>query len=427
MEPVGEAKWSDRLPRLTGRRVAVGTAVLAVLAWACWKIFSPSAPPPPTVAVARADIEDTVLADGTLQAVRQVNVGAQATGQIKAIKADLGNDVSEGQPLVEIDSLTQQNALRNAEAALASAVAQSAAKRAALDQARLAFARQTRLLKHDAGSREAYEEAEANLKTLKAETAALEAQIEQAKVSVDTAQVNLGYTRIAAPISGTVVAIPVDEGQTVNASQTTPTLMKIAQLDTMTVCAEVSEADIPRVKPGQTVYFTILGEPDSRIYSKVRAIEPAAENFSNSCNASSGSAGSTTTSTTTSTSSSSSSSNTAIYYNALFDVANPGRKLRIAMTAQVSVVLTEAKDVLVIPAAVLGRPDGKGLYTVEVMDERGHLAKRKIKVGINNNIQAQVLEGLEEGERVVSSRAAAAAAAASASAPRRPPSLGRPF
>jgi len=421
---VSESAGQAWRAKLTWRRVAVAAAAVAVLAVGVRVLWGGSEPPPPTVAAALADIEDTVLADGTLQAVRQVNVGAQVSGQIKAIKVNLGDAVAEGQPVVEIDSLTQQNSLRNAEAALASVIAQRTAKLASLEQAELTFKRQSRLVKQDAGSREDYEAAVAGLKTLKAGVAELDAEIEKAKVAVDTAKVNLGYTRISAPISGTVVAVAVDEGQTVNANQTTPTLLKLAQLDTMTVCAEVSEADIPRVSPGQTVYFTILGEPDNRYYTKVRAIEPASENFSNSCNASSGTASSTTTSSTSSSSSSSSSS-TAIYYNALFDVPNPNRKLRIAMTAQVSIVLAEAKQAVTIPAAILGAPGRDGLYTVQVVKEDGSVEKRRVKVGINNHVTAQVVEGLTAGERVVSSRALAAASAGSYK-PRRPP-MGRLF
>jgi len=421
---VSESAWQALAAKVTWRRAAVAGVLVAVLGAGARMLFSGGEAPLPTVPAALADIEDTVLADGTLQAARLVNVGAQVSGQIKAIKVKLGEDVNAGQPVVEIDSLTQQNALSNARAALASVIAQRVAKVASLDQAELAFKRQTRLLKQDAGSREAYEEAVANLKTLKAGVAALDAEIEQAKIAVDTAQVNLGYTRISAPISGTVVAVPVDEGQTVNANQTTPTLLKIGQLNTMTVCAEVSEADIPRVKPGQSVYFTILGEPDNRYYTTVRSIEPAAENFSNSCNASSSSASSTS-STSSTSSSSSSSSSPAISYNALFDVPNPERKLRIAMTAQVSIVLNEAKQAVTIPSAVLGAPGRDGLYTVQVVKDDGSVEKRRVKVGINNNVTAQVVEGLTAGERVVSSRALAAASAGSFK-PRRPP-MGRLF
>lgn len=381
------------------------------IAW--WR--AGDAPPPPTVVVGRGDIAETVLADGEIEAKRQVTVGAQVSGRITALKVDLGDEVEEGQLVAEIDSLTQQNALRNAQASLAAVVAQRDAKQASLAQARLAFTRQTRLLKQDAGSREDFETAEANLKVLQADIAVLDAQIEQAKISADTAKVNLGYTRITAPISGTVVALPVDEGQTVNANQTAPTIMKIAQLGVMTVRAEVSEADIPRVKPGQAVTFTILGDLDTPYRATLRAIEPAPESFN------------TATTTTSTSSSSTTSSSSAIYYNALFDVDNPDRRLRIEMTAQVSIIISEAKDAVIVPSSILGLPGRDGLYGVEVMKDDGGTERRRIAIGINNNIQAQVTEGLAAGERVVATRAAAAAAAAAnAGPPRRSrPPIGR--
>ncbi len=404
------SSWIGRHWRLLSV-VAAGLAALA--AGGAWWLADDK-PLPPTVAVGRGDISETVLADGEIEAKRQVTVGAQVSGRITSLKVDLGDDVAEGQLVAEIDSMTQQNTLRNAQASLAAVIAQRDAKQASLAQARLAFTRQTRLLKQDAGSREDYETAEANLKVLQADIAVLDAQIEQAKISVDTAKVNLGYTRITAPISGTVVALPVDEGQTVNANQTAPTLMKIAQLGVMTVRAEVSEADIPRVKPGQAVTFTILGDLDTPYRATVRTIEPATETFNSS----------TTTSSTSSSSSSSTSSSSAIYYNALFDVDNPDRRLRIEMTAQVSIIISEAKDAVVIPASILGLPGKDGLYGVEVMKDDGSIERRRVAIGINNNIQAQVTQGLEPGERVVSTRAVAAAAAAANSGPsrsRRPP------
>lgn len=401
-----------------GWRIALAALLLAALGGAAAWWLRDDTPPPPTIAATRGDIAETVLADGEIKAKRQVTVGAQVSGRITALKVQLGDEVEEGQLVAEIDSLPQQNALRNAEANLALVRAQRAAKAASLTQARLAFERQTRLLKQDAASRGDYETAEANLKVLEAEVAALDAQIDQAKISVDTARVNLGYTRIDAPISGTVVALPVDEGQTVNANQTAPTLMKIAQLGVMTVRAEVSEADITRVRPGQAVTFTILGDLDRPYRATVRAIEPAPETF-NTASASTSSSSSST---------SSSSSSAAIYYNALLDVDNPDRSLRILMTAQVQIVVSEAKDAVLVPASVLGRAGRDGLHHVEVMRDDGGIEPRAVRVGINNNIQAQVLEGLNAGERVVSTRAVAAAAAAANAGPargNRPPPMGR--
>jgi membrane fusion protein, macrolide-specific efflux system len=347
-----------------------------------------------TSPVTVADIENTVIATGTLEAAQMVSVGAQVSGQIKSLKVKLGDAVKAGALIAEIDSTTQENTVRNARAALASVRAQRSVQVAALNQAELAFKRQKMMLAEEATSRADYESAEATLASTRAQIEALDAQILQSETSLDTAQANLGYTRIVAPMDGTVVAIVAKEGQTVNANQAAPTIIKLAKLDTMLVSAEISEADVIKVKPGQKVYFTILGNPEKRYYGTLRAIEPAPASLE------------TESSTTNSSSSSSSSSNDAIYYNAQFEVPNPDGELRISMTAQVYVVLGEAKEALTIPSAALGDKSGDGRYTVKVVNAQGSPEPRQITVGINNNADAQVLAGLKPGEQVVVGEAA---------------------
>ena len=373
-------------------RYALIAAILLLLVFGARAAFF-SAPPPPTFAVAevsRADLEDSVLASGTIDAIERVSVGAQATGQLKSLKVELGDRVKKGQLVAEIDDLTQQNELRNAEAALQTRRAERAAKVATLKQAELAFKRQRQMLAADASSREAYETAEATLAVTRAEIASLDAQIAQAEIQVDTAQVNLGYTRIVSPIDGMVVAVVTKEGQTVNSIQSAPTIIKVAQVDTMTIKAQISEADVTRVKPGLPVYFTILGEPDERYRATLRAVEPAPDSIQKEDAASS------------LTSSSSTSTSAAVYYNGLFDVPNPDEKLRISMTAQVFIVLGEAKDAVVVPASALGKRGKDGRYEVRVVLDGNKTETRQVRIGMNNNVQAQVLEGLEVGERVVS-------------------------
>ncbi|KAG1083237.1 hypothetical protein G6F40_014834 [Rhizopus arrhizus] len=129
------------------------------------------------------------------------------------------------------------------------------------------------MLAADASSREAFETAEARLAVTRAEIASLDAQIAQAEIQVDTARVNLGYTRIVSPIDGMVGAVVTKEGQTVNSIQSAPTIIKVAQVDTMTIKAQISEADVTRVKAGLPVYFTIRGEPDQRYQAKLRAFD----------------------------------------------------------------------------------------------------------------------------------------------------------
>jgi membrane fusion protein, macrolide-specific efflux system len=391
----GNVMFTDVCPMTFKNRrawIAFLVVVLAALAAAAYHFFgTPPAPPFVTAPVVIGDIDDTVLAAGEIEAVRQVSVGAQVSGQIKSLKVALGDRVKQGQLIAEIDSMTQQNSLRNAEAALISAQAQLLAKHATLAQAQLAYDRQRALLAGEVGTQEDLESARAALDVAKAEAASLQAQIDQARITADTARVNLAYTRITAPIDGTVVAIISKEGQTVNANQSAPTIIKLAQMDKVTVKAEISEADVPRVLPGQTVYFTILGLPDKRFTSRLRAIEPAPESISTDS----------TTSTTTTTSTSS----TAIYYNGLFDVPNPDGVLRISMTAQVHIVLASAQRVLTIPATALGEKRPGGSYRVMVVGRDGRAEPRSVNIGINNKVIAQVLGGLREGERVILAQA----------------------
>lgn len=344
---------------------------------------------PATVAVSRADVETTVLASGILQANSLVSIGAEVSGTIKAVHVALGEAVKKGDLIAEIDSLNQENAVKSAEAALAGILAQQRNQQAVLAKAEATLARQKQLSANSLISQTDLETAQTAVDQAQAQLDQLAAQITQAELTVDGAKLNLSRTRITAPGDGTVVALLVDEGQTVNANSSTPTIAKIADLDTMVIKAEISEADVVKVRPGQRVYFTILGEPDSQIDATLREIEPAP----------------------TSISSDSTSSSDAVYYNGLFDVPNPDHKLRIAMTAQVTIVLAEAQNVLTLPASLLTRrgPDG---YTVMVYDPASQESHpRRVTVGLNNNVTAEIVSGLEEGEQVISGGVAAAGGA----------------
>lgn len=390
-------------------RLIVLALVLLVVAYVAERLwFTP--PPPPAVATAPvtvADIEDSVLATGTIGAFKQVSVGAQVTGEVKKLLVALGDKVEKGQLIAEIDALTQQNNLRNSEAALQSAQALLKAKQAAFKQAELAAARLRELVAVDAGARADLEAAEATLTTSRADIAAQEAQIVQAQMAADTAKVNLGYTRVTAPMDGVVVAIVTEQGQTVNANQSAPTIIKLAKLDVMTVKAQISEADVPRVKPGMPVYFNLLGEPDRRYEVKLRAVEPGPTTIATDSAA--------TTSTSTSTAS-------AVYYNGIFDVPNPENKLRINMTAQATIVLARVEKALTLPSAALGAKEGADRHRVRVM-EGDRIADRTVRIGLNNRVRAQVLDGLKAGEQVVTSEAAPAGTANSNGPRRGPPPL----
>jgi len=396
----------------TGRRVGIGISALAILSclalWAGRKLLAAPPAAPITATAARMDIEESVLASGTMQALKTVEVGAQVSGQLRTLHVRLGDQVKKGELLAEIDPVLQQNALKDAQASQEDVQAQIVAKKALLNQYQLAFRRQKELNAQDAGSQADLESAEAQLATTRAELAALEAQLKKAAVAVDTARANLGYTSIVAPMDGVVIGIVTEQGQTVNSNQSAPTILRLANLDTITVKAQISEADIARVRPGQKVYFTTLGDPDTRHYGVLRATEPATDSASSSS------------STSSTSSSSSTSSAAAIYYNGLFEVPNPDRKLRVSMTAQVAIVLREAKQVLAIPSAALRDKGKDGRSRVRVL-VNGEPQERLIRVGISDNVHVQVLEGVREWERVLIGETTAPAVASTGGMPPGPP------
>lgn len=347
-----------------------------------------SAPNYITARVEQGDIEQTVLADGKISAYKMVSVGAQVSGQIQKLYIELGDEVKAGDMIADIDDLTQKNTLKQAEASLASLEAQRKAKEANLKNYQLTYDRQLKLVKRGVGAQSDLDAAEAQLDVIKADITSLDADIIRAKIAVDTETLNLGYTKITSPINGIVVAAPVEEGQTVNSVQTAPTIVKVAQLDKMTVEAQISEADVIKVKQGMPVYFTILGRGNERFDGlHLRSIEPAPTSINNE----------TSTSSTSSTT-------TAIYYNGLFDVDNPERILRISMTAQVYIVLAEAKNVLYIPSAAIQQNLGDGKASVFVLDEQQNLTEKHIEIGIDNNVNVEVKSGLSLGETIVLSR-----------------------
>ncbi len=375
----------------TKRRLVIGGILVAtaLALFLVWKLFSgPAEPVVATAKVTRGTMEQTVEATGTLEPKELVSVGAQVSGRLDELNVAVGDVVHQGDLIGKIDPRTATNSLDTARADLANMKAQAASAKATLARQKLAYQRQLALGAGEATSQQDFETARQELQSAQASYEALLAQIRAAEVSVNTAEVQLGFTKITAPMDGVVVAIGTKQGQTVNSVQSAPTIVILAKLDVMTVKAEVSEADVIDVKPDLPVYFTILGDPDKRYEAKLRLIEPAPESIVNEVNS-------------TSTSSSSSTSDSAIYYNALFEVPNEDGRLRALMTAKVSIVLARRANALMIPSTALG-PKGKdGTYSVRLKGEDGKIAIRKVRIGIDNNISAEVLSGLKEGESVV--------------------------
>ena len=378
------------MKKTTRNTLIIITAVIVLLAAGAFYFLQTKEPTQDyeTQTAQRGNIESSVLAIGMLQASKLVSVGSQVSGQVLNLPVPLGGHVNKGDLIAEIDNLTQKNDLETAKASLTITNAEYKAKQAQINQAQKAFNRQKAMFKENASSKEDYEIAEADLAVYKAELDQLKAEKIQNQLSIESAELDLGYTTIKAPIEGVVVYNSVEVGQTVNASQTTPTLVELADLSKMTIKAQISEADVINVKPGQAVYFTILGQPNKRYEAKLRAIEPGPTSMDGD------------------DSDMISSDSDAIYYNGLFEVDNPEDVLRIGMTAQVSIILSEAKDVLLVPSQVIQKHTGRSVrYQVPVL-ENDKVIHKKVEVGISNNVNTEITDGLTEDDQIVIGSAA---------------------
>lgn len=386
--------------------------------------------------VTRGDIEDVVTATGTLQPRDYVDVGAQVSGQLKKIHVEVGSAVKAGDLLAEIDSTVYLSKVDATRAQLRNLRAQLKDREAQVALAQIQFRRQTALMAEDATTEESLQNAEAALKSAEASLEALRAQIDQNESSLRADEANLQYARILSPMDGTVVSITARQGQTLNTNQQAPTILRVADLSTMTVQTQVSEADVGRLRIGMEAYFTTLGSQGKRWYGKLAKVEP--------------------TPTVT---------NNVVLYNALFDVPNTDGRLMTQMTAQVYFVVAQAKDALQVPMGALAfarpqrpggtggqgsprpdaapapagaeippkvgsgatvpeggerrgpprgeRPQGQGFQqgvrerqaTVKVLKPDNGIEERAVAVGISNRVQAQVLSGLAEGDKVVAGMA----------------------
>ena len=378
-------------PRRTRRALLVALCLIPVVAIAAWQILPPGRDQFATVQVSRGDIESSVTALGTLQPRRYVDVGAQASGQIRKIHVEAGDPVKEGQLLVEIDPATQQAKLDASRFSIENLQAQLQEQRAQHQLAQQKFRRQQSLAAGGATREEDVQTAQAELKATQARIDMFKAQIGQAQASLRSDQAELGYTRIYAPMDGTVVAVDAREGQTLNAQQQTPLILRIAKLSPMTVWAEVSEADIGHVKPGMSAYFTTLSGGNRRWTSTVRQILPIPPKPLNETAQGGGSPNS----------SSKSGSGRVVLYTVLLDVDNTDNALMAEMTTQVFFVASQAQNVLTAPIAALQGSTAPDRQTARVVAKNGAIEEREVRVGISDRLRIQVLEGLNEGDHLL--------------------------
>ena len=334
-----------------------------------------------------------VDATGEIFATELIDVGAQVSGQIKKLYVKLGDQVKKGDMIASIDSSTQQNSIDNKEAQLAIYKAQLESAKVALNIAKTQFDRENALFAKNATSKQEFESAKNTFSANSAKIKELEAQIKQTNIELSTAKINLGYTKITAPRDGTVVSVQVEEGQTVNANQTTPTIVNIADLSHVKMKMQIAEGDITKIKVGTPVEYSILSEPTKKFQTTVSSIDPGLTTLSD------GSYGSS--SSSKSSYSSSSSSSSAVYYYAQSIVDNKDGILRIGMTTQNELLIANVEDAIIVPSIGI-KKDENGTFVYVLKD--GKPVKTAVKTGIKDNLDTQIISGINEGDEIITSQ-----------------------
>ncbi|ERJ22918.1 Macrolide-specific efflux protein MacA [Campylobacter concisus UNSW1] len=334
-----------------------------------------------------------VDATGEIFATELIDVGAQVSGQIKKLYVKLGDQVKKGDMIASIDSSTQQNSIDNKEAQLAIYKAQLESAKVALNIAKTQFDRENALFAKNATSKQEFESAKNTYSANSAKIKELEAQIKQTNIELSTAKINLGYTKITAPRDGTVVSVQVEEGQTVNANQTTPTIVNIADLSHVKMKMQIAEGDITKIKVGTPVEYSILSEPTKKFQTTVSSIDPGLTTLSD------GSYGSS--SSSKSSYSSSSSSSSAVYYYAQSIVDNKDGILRIGMTTQNELLIANVEGAIIVPSIGI-KKDENGTFVYVLKD--GKPVKTAVKTGIKDNLDTQIISGINEGDEIITSQ-----------------------
>ena len=323
------------------------------------------------------DIENLIPSVGSIQPVQVVEVGAQVSGQLLALHVEAGDFVHRGDLLAEIDASQQISRVDASRANLAGLEAQLESARSNLNLAELNVTRQTNLMGASATSQLEYDMAVNNYNNAQASLTQLEREIDRSRASLAIEERELEFTQVIAPIDGTVMSVTMAEGRTLNASQQSPTILTIADLSTVRIQAEISEADVGRLREGMEVYFTTLGSGNRRWVSTLDRIlpQPIVEN-------------------------------NVVFYTGLFDVINEDNRLLPEMTAQVYFVTSSARDVLVVPMGALSfnSNDARSRErqaTVDIVDVNGDIQSVNVSVGLTSRTHAEVISGLNINDQVV--------------------------
>ncbi|AJC87849.1 efflux RND transporter periplasmic adaptor subunit [Campylobacter insulaenigrae] len=339
-----------------------------------------------TYEVKKRDITQSIEAIGEVYAKTQVDVGAQVSGQITRLYVRLGDYVKEGDLIAQIDKDKQQNDLDITKAQLESAKANLESKKIALNIALKQYTREQKLYEKKATSLESLENLKNNFYALKASVADLNAQTTQLEISLKNAQKDLAYTTIVAPSKGEIINIAVEEGQTVNANQNTPSIVRLADLSEMEIRMQIAEADINKISVGKSVKFNILNEPEKKFEAIISSIDPANTTITDATS-------------NTNLNSNLNSSASAVYYYARVFVKNDNNFLRIGMSTENEIAIKTQKNVLVVPTLAI-KNDTEGYY-MEILKDNKNIIKKPVKLGIKDNLNTQIVEGINEGDLVI--------------------------
>lgn len=333
-----------------------------------------------TEPVIRKNIEKTVNATGEVKAIELVTVGAQTSGKIEYLPVKVGQRIQKGDLIAQIDSTTQENDVNSTKAKLTSLKAQLNAAEISAKIAEKQFIREQRLLKKNAASQEDFENAKDAFEAAKAKVTELKASIAETALALNTAETNLGYTKITAPLDGVVVSVPVKTGQTVNAAMNTPTIVQIADLSQMEILIEISEGDIGKVQTGAKVTYTVLSAPETVYETTLKSIDPGLTLLTN---------GEYTEVV---------GSDEAIYYYGRLVVDNPDGALRIGMTTQNVIYVAQADNVLTVPVLAV-KKDGAQSY-VNVLTPTG-IQRHAVITGLSDGVDIEIKSGVSNHDTVV--------------------------
>ena len=278
-----------------------------------------------TTPISQCTITQVVEASGTINPVNTVSVGSTVSGLIKAIYVDYNSIVKKGQLLAQIDPANFEAAVQQNQAQINSAESDMAKIQAVTEMSRKTYSRYKNLYKKNFIAKSELDQAESDYLSNLAQIGAARAKINQARATYKTAMTNLGYTKIIAPVDGTIISREIDLGQPVAASFQAPELFTIAQdLTKMQIEVNVSEADIGKVKEGQQVTYTLDGYPDRLFYGKVTQVRISPTTVSN-----------------------------VVTYSVIVGVDNKDLTLKPGMTANVSIITSKSEDVLCAPSVAL--------------------------------------------------------------------------